>query len=110
MSQENLEVVRKVVAALNGRDIDGYLACCTEDVQLFTPTSQIEGAYNGPSGIRRFFADVIDAGASFELAIERLEMINPDRVLGFLRATTSGRVSHIDNDFPITNIYDLANG
>jgi hypothetical protein len=37
MSQENVEVVKQVVEAINRRDIDGYLACCTEDVQLITP-------------------------------------------------------------------------
>ena len=49
-------------------------------------------------------------GPNFQLAVEGLEIINPNRVLGFLRATMSGRVSGIDNDFPVTNIYDLANG
>ena len=58
MSQENVEVVQRAVAALNERDIDGYLACCTEDVQLLPPTAQIEGAYEGRSGVRRFLADV----------------------------------------------------
>jgi ketosteroid isomerase-like protein len=110
MSQENVEVVQRAVAALNERDIDGYLACCTEDVQLFPPTAQIEGAYEGRSGVRRFLADVQDAGPNFRLSVERLESIGPDRVLGFLQATMSGRASGIDNDFPVTNIYDLANG
>ena len=43
MSQENVEVVERAVAAVNDRDIDGYLACCTEDIQLQTPVSPIEG-------------------------------------------------------------------
>ena len=34
MSQENLEVVERAVAALNERDIDRYLGCCTEDIEL----------------------------------------------------------------------------
>ena len=82
----------------------------TEDVQLFPPTAQIEGAYEGRSGVRRFLAYVQDAGPNFRLSVERLESIGPDRVLGFLQATMSGRASGIDNDFPVTNIYDLANG
>jgi hypothetical protein len=40
MSQENVEVVRRAVFALNERDIDGYLACCTEDVQLLPPAAR----------------------------------------------------------------------
>jgi hypothetical protein len=33
MSQENVEIVERAVAAINQRDIGGYLACCTDDVE-----------------------------------------------------------------------------
>ena len=36
MRRENVETVKRAVAAINQRDIDGYLACCTEDVRLIT--------------------------------------------------------------------------
>ena len=58
MSEENVEVVERAIAALNERDIDGYLACCTEDIQLQTPVSPVAGVYEGADGIRRFFADI----------------------------------------------------
>jgi hypothetical protein len=62
MSEENVEVVERALAALNERDIDRYLACCTEDIQLQTPLSSVAGVYEGADGIRRFFADIEDAG------------------------------------------------
>jgi hypothetical protein len=68
MSQENVEVVQKAVSALNERDIDRYLACCTDDVQLLPPTAAVEGAYEGPSGIRRFFADFLDRDEALQAA------------------------------------------
>ena len=37
MSQENVEVVERAVAAVTAQDIDGYLACCIEDIELRTP-------------------------------------------------------------------------
>jgi ketosteroid isomerase-like protein len=55
MSQENVKIVKRAVAAVNQRNIDGYLACCTEDVRLVTPVADVAGAYDGPNGIRRFF-------------------------------------------------------
>src|SRR5215211_2371841 len=58
MSEENVETVRRAVAAVNARDIDRYLACCTEDVELRTPLVPIGGIYEGPDDIRRFFADI----------------------------------------------------
>ena len=43
MSQENLHIVERAIAAMNARDIDGYLACCTEDVELRTPMAPVGG-------------------------------------------------------------------
>ena len=58
MSQENVEIVQRAIAAVNDRDIDGYLACCTADVRMENANVAIEGAYEGSDGIGRFFADV----------------------------------------------------
>ena len=111
MSQKNVEIVERAVAAINDRDIDGYLACCTEDVQLQTPVTPIEGVYEGSDGVRRYFADVFGAGPDFRITIERLESIDADRVLGFLRLNMSGRASGISlGDIPSTNIWDLVQG
>jgi hypothetical protein len=111
MSPENVEIVERAVAAINDRDIEGYLAYCTEDVQLQTPVTPIEGVYEGSDGVRRYFADVFGAGPDFRITIERLESIGADRVLGFLRLNMSGRASGISlGDIPSTNIWDLAHG
>jgi hypothetical protein len=117
MSDENVEVVKRVVEAVNRRDIDAYLACCTDDVQLITPTAAVGGTYDGPDGIRRFFADVADAGPDFRLTVERLQAVGADRVLVFTRLTVSGRTSGIPagweagNDYrELGNVYDLVDG
>jgi ketosteroid isomerase-like protein len=111
MSQENVEIVGRAIAAVNDRDIDGYLACCTEDIQLQNPVSPIEGTYKGSEGIKRFFADLRDAGPDFRVTIDRLETVGADRVVGFVRLNMSGRASGISlGDIPSTNVYDLANG
>jgi hypothetical protein len=109
MSQENVEVVKRAVAAVNDRDIDSYLACCTADVRMESPVAPIEGAYEGADGIRRFFADVLDTGPDFRITIERLESIGTDRVLGFMLLNLSGRASGINlgSDIPSTNLYDF---
>src|SRR5439155_20455531 len=110
MSEENVEVVKRAVAALHERDLAGYLDCCTDDVHLLPPTAELEGPTDGAAGVSRFFADIRDAMPDFRLEIERLEVIGPDRMLVFLRATMSGRTTGIGADLPLTNIYDLAGG
>jgi hypothetical protein len=34
MSQANVELIKRAVAAINARDLDGYLAYCTADIEL----------------------------------------------------------------------------
>ncbi len=110
MSQENVELVKRAVASVNQRDIDGYLACCIEDVQLVTPVAEVAGAYDGPQGIRRFFTDIGDAAPDFKITIERLEAVGANRVLAFMQVTGTGRVSGIPIETPTGNVYDLADG
>jgi ketosteroid isomerase-like protein len=112
MSQDNVEVVRRAIAALNSRDIDGYLACCAEDIELTTPWAEVGGVYQGPDAIRRFFGDLSDAGPDFALTVERVQSVGTGRVLAFLRASATGRTSGIDlgKDVPTGNIYDFVDG
>ncbi len=91
----SFEAVERLIAAVNARDLDGYLACCTDDIQLWTPWSPVEGAYEGPAAIRRFFADVKDTVPDFRLSIERAEAVGAARVLVLLRVSVSGRASGI---------------
>ena len=112
MSQENAEIVERAIAAVNDRDIESYLACCTADVRMENANVMIEGAYEGADGIRRFFADVLDTAPDFRITIERLESIGTDRVLGFMRLNLSGRASGINlgSDMPSATLYDFTDG
>jgi len=110
MSQENVEVARRAVQALNERDIESYIACCTADVVLRTPLIDVVGVYEGPEGIRRFFSDVEDAGPDFRIDIERLEAVPDGRALAFMRVTSTGRVSGIPAELKTANVYDFAGG
>jgi hypothetical protein len=110
MSQENVEVVTRAIAAINARDIDGYLACCTEDVVLRTPMAEITGEYEGADGIKRFLVDVEDAAPDFRIDVERVESVGASQVLAFLQITASGRSSGIRQDAASANVYDLVEG
>jgi len=112
MSQENLEVVKRAIAALNDHDVESYLAYCAADVQMETPVTPIEGVYKGADGVRRYFADVLEHFPDFRVTIERLERVGADRVLGFLRLNMSGRASGITlgGDIPSANIWDFTDG
>ena len=110
MSQENVEVVERAIAAVNARDIEAYLACCTEDIALRTPLAPVSGVYEGPAGIRRFFADVEDAGPDFHLNLECIRAVGTNQVLTFMNITATGRASGVPSATPTANLYELANG
>jgi ketosteroid isomerase-like protein len=120
VSQKNLEVVRELISAVNDRDLDRYLAHCTESIQLETPWAPVEGVYEGPEAMRRFFSDLRDTLPDFQLVIERLEPVGADRILALLRASATGRASGITagadalgaagGDMRTATVYDLADG
>ena len=99
MSRENVEMVKQAVAAVNERDIDRYLAGCTENIEM----------HEGPDQIRRF-ADIEDTSPDFRLHLEHVEAIDEDRVLAFLHTSASGRTSGISTGVATANVYDFLDG
>jgi len=110
MSQQNVRLVERAVAAINARDIEAYLACCTENVRLETPMAAVGGVYEGIDGIRRFLTDVEDAAPDFRIELDGVEEVDSKRVLAFMRTSSTGRASGIRLAAPQTNVYDLIDG
>jgi ketosteroid isomerase-like protein len=110
MSQENVETVERAIAAINARDIAGYLACCTEDIELLTPMAALGGEYAGAEGIKRFLTDIEDAGPDFRIELERVEALGADIAIAFVHVRSSGRASGIATETDSTNVYDFADG
>jgi ketosteroid isomerase-like protein len=110
MSQENARLVERAIAAINVRDIEGYLACCTENVKLETPLAPVGGEYEGIDGIRRFFTDIEEAAPDFRIEVDGVEEVGSKRVLAFMRTSSTGRASGIRLASPSTNVYDLIDG
>ena len=108
MSHENVEIVRRAIAAINARDIDAYLACCTENVELLLPMAGAE--YLGPVGIKRFFTDIEDIGPDFRTEVQRVQPIGDTTVLALLRVRATGRASGIVTAADSANVYDFIDG
>ena len=110
MSRENVRLVERAIAAINARDIEGYLACCTENVKLETPVAAVGGVYEGIDGIGRFFTDIEEAGPDFRIELDGVEEVGSKRVFAFLRTSSTGRASGIRLALSLTNVYDLIGG
>jgi ketosteroid isomerase-like protein len=44
MSQENIEIVKRAITAINERDVPACLAVCASDFELINPIAAIEGS------------------------------------------------------------------
>jgi ketosteroid isomerase-like protein len=111
MPEENVTLIERAIARINARDIEGYLACCTEDVKLETPMAAVGGVYEGIDGIRRFFADIEEAAPDFRIELDGVEEVDGKRVIAFMRTGSTGRASGIRMTAPTqANVYDLLDG
>jgi ketosteroid isomerase-like protein len=108
VSQENVETVRRAIAAINARDIDAYLACCTENVELLLPMAGAQ--YLGADGIKRFFTDIEDVGPDFWIEVQRVQAIDDSTALALLRTGSTGRASGIVTATDSANVYDFIDG
>src|SRR5882757_9303907 len=109
MSRENVETVGRAIAAINAREIDAYLACCTENVELLIAAS-VGAEYLGADGIRRFFTDIEDAGPDFRIEVQRVQAIGESNALALLRVGSTGRASGIATGAETANVYDFIDG
>jgi ketosteroid isomerase-like protein len=110
MSKENVETVGQAIAAINARDIDAYLACCTENVELLTPLAPLGAEYVEADGIRRFFTDIEDVSPDFRIAVQSVHAVGDSTVIAFIRTSATGRASGIATGTESTNVYDFIEG
>jgi ketosteroid isomerase-like protein len=110
VSQQNVEIVERAIAAVNARDVDAYLACCTENVRMQTPFAPIGATYDGRKAIHRFFDDIADTAPDFRITVDSAEPLGSDQVLASLRVSATFRASGIPTGRPTTNVYDFDAG
>ena len=85
MSQENVEVVRMAVEALNRRDSDAFVGCLHPDVE-WEETSDafpgLSGSYRGPEEVRRWAEQaVVEYWAELTLEVEELTQTSDSGIL-----------------------------
>jgi ketosteroid isomerase-like protein len=108
MSEQNVETVRRAIAAINARDIDAYLACCTGDVELVLP--MVGSQYSGSDGIRRWFTDIEDIGPDFRIDVQSFRAVGENKVIVFMRTGATGRASGLVTHHEQANVYEFAGG
>jgi ketosteroid isomerase-like protein len=113
MSQENVEVVRRMLEWAGDTAELGIVVTELFDPEIEwhdTPSLPGAGVYRGHEAVRRHIDDYLDAWENAEIAIQGIEPVG-DRVLARIRYVGVGRQSGIRlEDNVVTAVYDLRDG
>jgi ketosteroid isomerase-like protein len=109
MSEENVEVVRTALTALDHRDVDRYLSVASPEIEVINPASPLEGPTIGHEGIRRFFSEMETFAESSSFEVEEIRAVGP-RVLALFTLTAVGRLSAAETSVDLAGVYSFENG
>jgi ketosteroid isomerase-like protein len=109
MSEENVEVVRTALTALDRRDVELYLSIASPEIELITPASPLEGSSVGHEGIRRFFQEMEAFAESSSFEVEEIREVGP-QVLAFFKVIGVGRLSGVETSTDVAALYSVEDG
>lgn len=94
MSQENVELGRRAIDAVNRRDLDDLLELMDEDVEAISRIVALEGGLHGHEGMRNWWGSWFAAFPDYDIEIVEVEDLG-DVVLATLRAVGHGAGSAV---------------
>jgi ketosteroid isomerase-like protein len=108
MSQENVEVVRRLTDAAGRKDLQAALELVHPELEWIPRRAATEGAYHGHEGFERFFADTNESFELFEMHFELRDL--GDQVLAWGTIHVRGSGSGVEMDVPVGGLFDLRDG
>lgn len=110
LSSQNLEAVRRLVAAFNDGDVDGFVAGLDADVELHSLRAQLEGKpYRGHNGARKMFVDFKEDWEYLRIELDELRDA-ADWVVAPCHLRSRGRASGVDLDVPVAFVWRFREG
>jgi uncharacterized protein (TIGR02246 family) len=112
VSQENVEVVRRVVEAFNRRDWAAWNTLYHPDAEWVDPPEVPgSGVHRGRESIRQYFDELLEIAADgFNIEVDALEDVGRDCVLIRARTVLLARGSGIPIDAKVFQLVDLEDG
>ena len=111
MSQENVEIVRRVYEAAAGRDATSLFALYDPDVELDANRMGVGdlGIYHGHEGLRKLFGEFHEVWGKIEYDYE--ELIDAgEHVVAVVRRHARGRASGVDVEAPLALLWTVRGG
>ncbi len=112
MSQENVEIVRRLVEALNARDLDKYyFEFFDPEVEYQTSAEDPDAAtHRGRQAYKRYVEQWIESFDGLHVDVEEYIDVGDDRVFTWSRFTGLGRTSGVPADWYLAVIFTIRDG
>ena len=108
MSQENVELVRRLQDDWNRGDMTVDPDKFHPDLEFLPRRAATEGAYRGLAGLESFVADTADVFETFEFRCEFADL--GERVLAWGHIHVRARGSGIETDIEIGGVFEFRDG
>jgi ketosteroid isomerase-like protein len=109
MSEENVEIVRRLYRAMDARDVEAAAELVHPDAEWIPDSRVGEGPARGRENVIRFFTDRAEMFDELRVEIERFWETD-DRVLVFVRVTGRGAASGAAFDIRIGHLWTVRDG
>jgi ketosteroid isomerase-like protein len=111
VSQERVEVVRRVIDAWNRRDRDAFMACFDVHAELITDPSWMEaGPFKGRAAIMGWYEGLAEAWEGHDEVVIRDLFEAGERVILRFDWEVRGRTSGLDMKLDTTSVNLVARG
>jgi ketosteroid isomerase-like protein len=112
MSEEDVEIFRRHVAAFNDRDLDAMADLSTEDFEFIPYLAAVvekTTTYRGRDGLLQYLEEADAAWETFEGRVDEIRDLG-DRAVAFGEIRGRGRSSGLDVRVPLAWVVDFHNG
>jgi ketosteroid isomerase-like protein len=111
VSEQNVELHRRVIEAYNVRDTDAFVALCDPEIEVHSVFAAPGGAvYHGHEGVRRWHRDLDETwGDDFRVEPEAFFDLGED-TLAFSVLHGHGRQSGVEVEMPNAQVAKLRDG
>jgi ketosteroid isomerase-like protein len=112
MSQENVEVVRRMLQAFADGGLDAMAEFWDPDIDWRAAEGAIDdvGEMHGPVVVRRYIQDWIDTFDDFGVVVEELRDVGDDRVLSIQRLKGQAKLSGAETDLRYALVSTVRDG
>ena len=112
MSQENVEIVRRVFDSINRGDVDGALDAAADDFEMdwLNSIGPLKGVYRGRREVVKAWRSFLDAWDSLNWDPEEIIDVDQSRVIAVNHVRMRGRDSGVNVDAVGAQLWTIGGG